>query len=101
MSKIRRGGKIIAFVEARQGEVIRRLLEHFGLWQNPPSRAPPQGPWPPRPARSIPEDDPAIASGTAYEVDPDFLEHARREDLVQPDLPWDRSERSGGAQFRP
>jgi hypothetical protein len=32
--------------------------------------------------RSIPEDDPAIASGTAYEVDPDFLEHARREDLV-------------------
>jgi len=43
--------------------------------------------------------DPAIASGTTpacarsqapkYEVDPDFLEHARREDLVQPELPWD------------
>jgi hypothetical protein len=24
-----------------------------------------------------------------YEADPEFLEHARREDLEQPNLPWD------------
>jgi len=30
----------------------------------------------------------AVASGT-YEVDPDFLEHARREACEQLKLPWD------------
>jgi hypothetical protein len=28
-------------------------------------------------------------SGVTYEVDAEFLEHARREDLEQPNLPWD------------
>ncbi len=81
--------KIIAFIEARQGEVIRKILEHCGLWQDPPARAPPQAPHPSRTARSIPEPDPAIGSGITYEVAPDFLEHAHREDLDQPELPWD------------
>ena len=87
--------KIIAFIEARQGEVIHKILEHWGLWQvedeqwrAPRSRAPPQAPRPYRPARSIPEPDPAIASGITYEIDLDFLEHAHREDLDQPELPW-------------
>ena len=87
--------KIIAFIEARQGEVIHKILEHWGLWQvedeqwrNSRSRAPPQAPRPYRPARSIPEPNPAIASGITYEIDLDFLEHAHREDLDQPELPW-------------
>ena len=28
--------KIIAFIEARQGDVIRKILEHCGLWHDPP-----------------------------------------------------------------
>jgi len=27
--------------------------------------------------------------GITYEVDPDFLEHVRREGCRQPELPWD------------
>ncbi len=77
--------KIIAFVEARQGEVIRKILQHCGLWHDPPTRAPPKPPLPSRPVRAIPERDP----GFNYEVDPDFLEHARREQIDQPDLPWE------------
>ena len=33
--------KIIAFIEARQHEVLRKILEHCGLWQQPLSRGPP------------------------------------------------------------
>ena len=33
--------KIIAFIEARQGEVIRKILEHCCLWKDPPPRGPP------------------------------------------------------------
>lgn len=37
----------------------------------------------------IPDLDPEIASGISYEVDPEFLEHARREQFGQPHLPWE------------
>lgn len=88
--------KIIAFIEARQGQVLRQILEHCGLWQDPsPPRTPPRPP-PRRRRRSqvrrphcpMPEDD----AGVTYEVDPEYLEYARREALGeqnQPDLPWD------------
>ncbi len=56
-----------------------------GLWQDPPSRAPPNPSRPSRPVRSIPEMD----GGVTYEVDPDFLEHARREQFGPPQLPWE------------
>ena len=79
--------KIISFIEARQGNVIRKILEHCGLWQDPPSRAPPRLARSPRSVRSMPETD--FASGITYEVDDDFLEHAHREDLDQPELPWE------------
>ena len=36
--------KIIAFIEARQGDVIRKILEHCGLWREPPPRPPPGPP---------------------------------------------------------
>ena len=93
--------KIIAFIEARQGDLVRQVLEHCGLWQDPPtpiSDGPPRSP-PPRRRRSrvdgvrrprcpMPQAD----AGVSYEVDPDYLEHASREALNeqdQPDLPWD------------
>ena len=108
--------KIIAFIEARQGELIRKLLEHCGLWhvedapwRDPPSRAPPRASGPSRSVRSIPKLDP----GFIYEVDlpaprsaatrqagPEFLEHVHHEEQVlpapprqagQPELPWEPS----------
>lgn len=93
--------KIIAFIEARQGQVVRQILEHCGLWQDPPppnANAPPRSP--PRSRRGsrrsrataprcvLPEAD----AGVSYEVDPEYLEHAHREavdEQDQPELPWD------------
>jgi len=34
--------QVVSFIEARQEEVIRRILEYCGLWQGPPSRLPPR-----------------------------------------------------------
>ncbi len=79
--------KVVAFIEARQGEVIRKILEHCGLWHDPPSRAPPSPSGPSQTPRQVPAPDPE--SGVTYEADPEFLEHARRENLEQPNLPWD------------
>jgi len=77
--------RIIAFIEARQGDTIRKILEHCGLWHDPPPRAPPPPSSPSRPVRSSPASDPGIT----HEVDPDFLEHLRREAIDRPELPWE------------
>ena len=89
--------KIIAFIEARQGQLVRQILEHCGLWndQPTPTELPPRSP--PRPRRRSRDAEPCsfmpeADAGVSYEVDPDYLEHARREALDeqdQPDLPWD------------
>jgi hypothetical protein len=79
--------KIIAFIEAHQPDLIRKILEHRGLWHDPPPRAPPRSSPPSRPVRSSPEPD--SAPGITHEVDPDFLEHVHREALDQPKLPWE------------
>ena len=87
--------KIVAFIEARQGEVIRKILEHCGLWHDPPPRAPPSPSSAFQTPRQVsvpgptPGDAPRPDPGVTYEADPEFLEHARREYLEQPDLPWD------------
>jgi hypothetical protein len=60
------------------------ILQHCGLWHDPPARAPPKPSPRSRPARPTPARDP----GFTCEADPDFLEHARREQLDQPELPW-------------
>ena len=77
--------KIIAFIEAHQGQVVRQILEHCGLWRDPPPRAPP------RPVEATPPGSHAADpdSGRTCEVDPDFFEHVRREELDQPHLPWE------------
>jgi len=76
--------KIIGFVEARQDEVIRKILEHCGLWRAPPPRAPP--PAAPKPVRTLAESD----SANIVEMDADYLEHLRREAQVeQLELPWE------------
>jgi hypothetical protein len=33
--------KVVAFIEPPQHDVIEKILEHFGLWQAPAPRAPP------------------------------------------------------------
>ena len=80
--------KIIAFIEARQDDVIRKILEHCGLWHDPPARAPPVAAAISRPVRPPPLPLPESASGIRYEADPEFLEHTRREQSEQLELPW-------------
>ncbi len=77
--------KIVAFIEARKGEVIRKILEHCDLWHDPPSRAPPREFHPSRAVQAACETD----GGATYEADPDFLEFAQREQTDQPELPWE------------
>jgi len=73
--------KVIAVIEAHQGDVIRKILQHCGLWHDPPPRAPPRQT---RPSHEI-------GGGITYEANPDFLEHTRREVFSsrQEQLLWD------------
>jgi len=38
---------------------------------------------------SLSRSNPAPDDGYTREVDPDFLEHVRREQIDQPELPWE------------
>ena len=76
--------KIISFVEARQEEVIRKIIKHRGLWHDQPPRAPPPAATKPvhaqRQSNSIP----------TVEMDPEYLEHLHRESMSdQLELPWE------------
>jgi hypothetical protein len=79
---------IIAFMEARQDEVIRKILEHCGLWRDPPPRRAARSPA--RAANAAIGRLRSAASSDAVEMDPDYLEHRRREqEGAQLNLPWD------------
>ena len=65
--------KIIAFIEARQDKVIRKILEHCGLWRDLPPRVPPAAP-----SKAVPGHRESNFADSV-EVDPDFLEHLHRE----------------------
>lgn len=82
---MRRNHEIISFIEARQEEVIRKILQHCGLRHDPPARAPPQSASTSQPVGAITELDP----GFTGEADRDFLDHLHREEFDQPDLPWE------------
>jgi hypothetical protein len=77
-----------------QQAVIGKILQHCGLWVDPPSRSPPK-PTPSRPAPTPGRqgslftvgDDPD--SRRTHEVDPDFLEFLRREDIDEPEPVWE------------
>jgi hypothetical protein len=69
--------KIVAFIEARRSDIVRKILEHCGLWQAPSSRSPPPATRPSQPGDHLPNAD----SRLTYGADPDFQEHARREQL--------------------
>jgi hypothetical protein len=77
--------KIISFIVARQEEVVRKILQHCGLWHDPPARAPPR----PAPNSQPVRPTPALDPGFTREADLDFLDHIHREEFDQPDLPWE------------
>ena len=106
--------QIIAFIEARQGDVIRGILEHCGLWEDP-VRGPPCLPFRPTAPQAGTDSgvtylpDPEFQEfihrerqeqsakerpvERTYEADPDFLDYQRRDRLAdsstQLSLPWD------------
>ena len=59
--------QVVSFIEARQEEVIRRILEYCGLWQGPPSRLPPARPPPARRQRPPPREVQLV-------LDPEFID---------------------------
>jgi hypothetical protein len=76
--------KIISFIEARQDDVIRKILEHCGLWRAPPPRGPPPA------AREPVGVSTSMEATENVEVDGDFLEHLRRERQgEQMELRWE------------
>jgi len=93
--------KIIAFIEAHQQDIIRNILQHCGLppegpkgWQDPPLRGPPKPahlPPGPKPGRqgSLFAEEGNPDSRRTHEVDPDFLEFLRREDIDEPEPTWE------------
>ncbi len=93
--------KIISFIEAHQRSVIRKILQHCGLWQDPPLRGPPKRAHPPpgpKPAyQSVrsPKGGSLFAevgdpgSRLTHEVDPNFLEFLRREEIDEPEPAWE------------
>ena len=82
---IRSQGSSVGCGEAHQGDVIRKILKHCGPWKDPPPRGPPRKTRPSQAVRPTHEAD----GGITYEVDPDFLEHTRRETYKQPERRWD------------
>jgi len=88
--------KIISFVEARQDKVIRKILEHCGLWRDPPPRAAANPPQTLRPVQA----QRASGFGDSVEVDPDFLEHLHREKQgEQLNLGWDFLDKARARSF--
>ena len=46
--------RVVSYIEALQEDVVRRTLEHCGLWHGPPHRLPPPRPPPQRRRRPPP-----------------------------------------------
>jgi hypothetical protein len=62
--------KIIAFIEAHKADVIRRILEHCGLWHDLPPQAPPRPPPPTQPGEPCPEADGGITYEAMDQLEP-------------------------------
>jgi hypothetical protein len=61
--------RVISFIEARQQDVIEKILRHCGLWKGPLRTLATARPLPDRVVRHVPEE--AIELQTV--LDPDFL----------------------------
>ena len=61
--------KIAAFIETRQADLIRKILEHCGFWHDPPSRSPPSATGRSQTPLQVRAPDPE--SGVTYEADPE------------------------------
>ena len=57
--------RIVAVIEAHQGDVIRKILQHCGLWKDPPPRGPPRRTRPSQAGRPTHDAD----GGITYEVE--------------------------------
>lgn len=89
--------KIIAFIEAHPPDIIRKVFEHCGLRHYPPPRAPPRALPPSQTVRS--GTPPASEPGITHEVEPDFLEHLRRDSVDRPNCPGSRESRRSNLDF--
>ena len=67
--------KVISFIEARQEDVIAKILKHCGVWEQA-SRGPPN----PTADSAAPDHRPAPVE-CQMELDPDFIEQLRLEQL--------------------
>ena len=76
--------EIVAFIEARQRDVTRKIPEHFALWQDPPSSGSPSPTRQAQPGEAGLDRD----SRLIYEPDPDFPEYGRCEQQERPELAW-------------
>jgi hypothetical protein len=77
--------KILSFIEARQGDVIRKILQHCGLWQDPPSRSPPSPSAAAPAAPAGPDDD----MRCTCQPDGDYLDFMRRQDVDEVEPVWE------------
>ena len=64
--------KIVAFLQPNQPNIIRKILEHCGFWQERPTRAPPGIPPATHPS-------PGEILGRTSELDGEFLDYLRHE----------------------
>ena len=64
---------------------IRKILQHCGLWHDPPPRAPP-GPAPPSQA---PYGSAYLDDDAAWQVDPEFLEYVHRQEMDVHEQLWE------------
>ncbi|MCE9553201.1 MAG: transposase [Planctomycetes bacterium] len=72
--------KVISFIEARQAEVLEKILRHCGLWADPPPRAPP----PCSPGLLTGAADPDSRRTIEPDLDfEDFEEHRHRERAIE------------------
>ena len=72
----------------------RKVLDHCGLWQDPPLRGPPKPAHSPPGPKSGHQGSLFAEEGghnprLTCEVDPDFLEFVRREETDEPEPAWE------------
>jgi hypothetical protein len=91
--------QVVSFIEARQEQVIRRILEHCGLWQGPPRQLPQPRP-PPQRRRRPPPRDVQLVLDPEFVADPSQVRPspAGRHLVLDPEYLTDRPRDAGTGQ---